>query len=229
MEYKSIYKGEFLSRPNRFIAEVLVEGKPEFCHVKNTGGCRELLIKGAEVYLEKAENLERKTRYSLVAVKKGDSLFNIDSAAPNVIFGEWVRESGFFGCLSHIKSEKTYGASRFDYYLEGEGKKIFVEVKGVTLEDGGVLLFPDAPTERGVKHLQHLVEAKKEGYEAYVFFIAQTEIGEIFKPNRKMHPQFADALLKAKEEGVGVYCLSCTVTPSALKIKDFVPVQLSIH
>ncbi len=227
MQYKSIYKGVFLSRPNRFTAEVEIDGKTEICHVKNTGRCRELLIKGAEVYVEKAENPARKTKYSLVAVRKGDSLFNIDSTAPNAVFGEWVRESGFFGKLAYIKPECKYKNARFDFYIEAEDRKIFVEVKGVTLENDGTMLFPDAPTERGVKHLNHLCEAAKEGYEAFVFFIAKTAKAKLFMPNRTAHPAFADALLKAQSEGVGVYCLDCIVTPSALEIKDFVPVQLA--
>ena len=227
MKYGQIAEGKFICRPNRFVAEVEIDGKKEICHVKNTGRCRELLVPGCRVYLEKAQNPERKTKYSIVTVLKKDSLFNMDSGAPNVLFGEWVKESGFFGELSLIKAEKTYKASRLDYYLEGEGRKIFVEVKGVTLEEDGVLLFPDAPTERGVKHLYHLIEAKKEGYESYAFFIAQTDKGTVFRPNRKMHPAFADALEKAKNAGVGVYCLSCIVTPQTVSVSDFVEVQLS--
>lgn len=227
MEYKSIYKGTFLSRPNRFTAEVEIDGKMEICHVKNTGRCRELLIKGAEVYLEKAENPERKTKYSLVSVRKGDSLFNIDSTAPNAVFGEWIEKGGFFGEVSYVKPEYTYKNARLDFYIEAEGKKILVEVKGVTLEDGGTVLFPDAPTERGVKHLQHLREAAREGYEAFVFFIAKTEKAKLFMPNYAAHPAFAEELRQAKEEGVVVYCLNCTVLPHALSVRDFVPVQLS--
>ncbi len=227
MEYKSVYEGKFLSRPNRFTAEVEIDGKMEICHVKNTGRCRELLIKGAEVYLEKAENPLRKTKYSLVAVKKGESLFNIDSAAPNAVFGEWIKKGGFFGKVSYVKPECTYKNARFDFYIEAEGRKIFVEVKGVTLEDDGTVLFPDAPTERGVKHLHHLIAAKAEGYESFVFFIAKTEKAKLFMPNRAAHPAFADALLKAAAEGVGVYCLNCTVLPHVLHIRNFVPVQLS--
>ncbi len=226
MQYDAVCKGEFIARPNRFTAEVRLGGKTEICHVKNTGRCRELLVPGAEVYVKAAQNPARKTRFDLVTVRKGESLFNIDSTAPNAVFAEWARESGYFGEITYIKPECTFGASRFDFYIEAAGKKIFVEVKGVTLEEDGTMLFPDAPTQRGVKHLEHLAACTKEGFSACVFFIAKTERAKCFMPNRAAHPEFADALIRAKNAGVGVYCLGCTVTPDTLKIRDFVPVRL---
>lgn len=226
MQYGNIRKGVFISRPNRFTAEICIEGNTEICHVKNTGRCRELLVPGAEVYVTKAENPARKTLYDLVCVRKGEVLFNIDSQAPNQVFGEWARESGFFGEITYIKPECTFGDSRFDFYMETAKKKIFVEVKGVTLEEEGVVRFPDAPTKRGVKHLQHLEKCIDAGYEAHVFFIAKTESAERFMPNREAHPAFADALLHASQNGVGVHCLSCVVTPDSLRIRDFIPIKL---
>ena len=175
MNYKNIHEGTFIERPNRFIAKVLINGEEKICHVKNTGRCRELLIRGAKVFLERSCEGSRKTEYDLIAVEKGDLLFNIDSQAPNKVFGEWVATSGFFGELTLIRPETVFGNSRFDFYLETNDKKIFVEVKGVTLEKDDVLLFPDAPTERGAKHISELIQAKEQGYEAYVFFIIQTD------------------------------------------------------
>ncbi len=226
MEYKKISQGIFLARPNRFIAHVNLHGKEEICHVKNTGRCRELLVPGTKVYVEEAENPLRKTKYDLVAVQKGKTLINMDSYAPNLVFGEWARESGFFGPLTLFRPEYTYKNSRFDFYMEAKTEKILVEVKGVTLEEGGVVRFPDAPTKRGTKHLTELVEAAEEGYRAYVFFIAQMKEASHFEPNTCTDPAFSRALKLAKEKGVGVYCLSCDVTPESLKIADFVPVIL---
>ncbi len=227
MRYSNITEGIFLSRPNRFIAMVEIEGESEIGHVKNTGRCKELLVPGVRVVLEKSGNPDRKTAYDLVAVYKDNKeLFNIDSQAPNKVFGEWAKESGYFGELSVLKPETTFGKSRFDFYMESDNNKIFAEVKGVTLEKDGVLLFPDAPTERGVKHIYELCEAVKQGFEAYAVFVVQTENALYFTPNRETHPEFAEALEEAEKRGVKIICLNCKVKPDELKINKFVEVRL---
>ncbi len=226
MKYDNIKKGIFLSRPNRFIAMVDIDGKETVCHVKNTGRCKELLTKGATVLLEKSNNPLRKTEYDLVSVYKGNKLINMDSQAPNKLFGEWAETSGYFGNLTLIKPECKYKNSRFDYYLETDKRKIFVEVKGVTLEKDGILMFPDAPTERGIKHLNELVDAKMNGYDAYVFFVAQMKDCEYFTPNVETHPQFATALKNAQEQGVEVKCVNCNVAEGIITVDDFVEVVL---
>ena len=175
MKYERMLEGKFISRPNRFIANIEIDGKIEVCHVKNTGRCRELLVPGAEVYVQKADNPDRKTQFDLISVYKDKMLVNMDSQAPNKVFKEWAETSGYFKNLSYIKPECKYNNSRFDFYLESDQRKIFVEVKGVTLENDGVVSFPDAPTERGIKHLKELEEAVKDGFEAYVCFIIQME------------------------------------------------------
>ncbi len=228
MRYNNIVKGRFISRPNRFIANVEINGEIKVCHVKNTGRCKELLVANAVVLLEKSNNPSRKTEYDLVSVYKGNKLINIDSQAPNKVFGEWAVENGYFGDLTLIKPECKYKNSRFDYYLETETKKIFVEVKGVTLENDGVLMFPDAPTERGVKHLNELVDAKENGYEAFVFFVAQMEDCEYFTPNQATHPEFATALRNASLRGVEVRCVNCNVIEGELSINRFVDVNLNL-
>lgn len=224
--YKNIKKGIFVSRPNRFVAVVTVDGQNKVCHVKNTGRCRELLIPGVTVLLEKCESKDRKTEYDLVAVYKGQELINIDSQAPNKVFGEWIKERGFFGEPSLIRPETTYKNSRFDYYIENRSQKLFVEIKGVTLEEDGVAMFPDAPTERGIKHLNELVEATENGYTAYVFFIIQMKNCKYFTPNVNTHPQFAQALVKAERAGVNICCVDCEVFEEGFSIKDFVEVRL---
>ena len=226
MIYKNIYPGKFISRPNRFIANIEIDGKTEVCHVKNTGRCKELLQVGADVFVQKSDNPLRKTSYDLISVYKNGMLINMDSQAPNKIFYEWARESGYFGEITLIKSECKYKNSRFDFYIEADNRKIFVEVKGVTLENDGVVSFPDAPTERGVKHLKELVEAKENGFEAYVFFIVQMENCIYFTPNRLNHPQFADALLDAKNSGVNIIAVNSIVTENELKINEFIQVVL---
>lgn len=226
MKYKNIREGIFISRPNRFIAHVNIEGREEICHVKNTGRCKELLIPGVKVYLEESDNPLRKTRYDLVAVMKGDKLFNIDSYAPNIVIGEWIKSSGYFGKTPLVKAECTYGNSRFDFYIENNDRKIFAEVKGVTLEKDGVLMFPDAPTQRGVKHIRELTECIKEGYEAYIIFVIQTEYALYFTPNRETHKEFADALKSAEEKGVKVMAFICDVTKDSLKIANEIPVRI---
>lgn len=226
MNYKNIHEGIFIERPNRFIAKVLINGEEKICHVKNTGRCRELLTRGATVFLEHSCENGRKTEYDLIAVEKGDLLFNIDSQAPNKVFGEWIAASGFFGELTLIRPETFFGNSRFDFYLETKNRKIFVEVKGVTLEQDGVLLFPDAPTERGAKHISELIEAKEQGFDTYVFFIIQTDKCKYFTPNAETDPAFAQRLRKAKDAGVGIYALTCHVSPDTLTAKDLTEVRI---
>ncbi len=228
MKYKNVIGGVFKERPNRFIAKVVIDGEKKICHVKNTGRCRELLIDGVKVIVEKSSSPLRKTEYDLIAVYKNGTLINIDSQAPNKVFGEWARESGYFGEPTIIKPECTYKNSRFDFYLEADGRKIFVEVKGVTLEKDGVVFFPDAPTERGAKHLRELAEAVKEGYEAYVFFIIQMDNCLYFTPNTDTDKRFADTLKRVSEEGVNIRALTCSVTPDSLTAKELARVKLSI-
>ncbi len=225
MQYQNIIEGKFCSRPNRFIAYVEIDGKEEVCHVKNTGRCKELLIPGVTVYLEESDNPDRKTKYDLIAVQKGERLINMDSQAPNRAFLEWAPR--FFGGNVKIIPEKKYKNSRFDFYIEtADGKIHFVEIKGVTLEQDGVVLFPDAPTERGIKHLMELCDCVREGYGAYVFFVIQMRGVEYFTPNRITHPEFADVLIQAKEAGVKVYAVDCDVTAGTMNICDFVEVVL---
>lgn len=226
MVYKNTVKARFLSRPNRFIAYIELNGETVIAHVKNTGRCRELLTPGADVILSKSENPERKTPYDLVAVYKNGILINMDSQAPNAAFGEWLKKTDFFGEITLIRPEFKYKNSRFDFYLEAGERKIFVEVKGVTLEEEGVVMFPDAPTERGVKHLKELCEARAEGYEAYVFFIIQMEKCKYFIPNERTHKEFADTLRHAAENGVTVKAVCCNVTEDSLEISDFAEVRL---
>lgn len=226
MKYQHIVRGRFLERPNRFIAYVEVDGERTVCHVKNTGRCRELLIPNTVVILAKGGNPNRKTAYDLVAVYKGDRLINLDSQAPNAVFGEWVRESGYFPDLTCVKPEHTYQNSRFDFYLEAGARKIFVEVKGVTLEQDGVVLFPDAPTERGTKHLRELADAVENGYEAFLFFVIQMDACKYFAPNRVTDPNFALALEQATESGVELRAVTCRVTDDGLEIADFAEIRL---
>lgn len=226
MEYQHVVPGKFLTRPNRFIAHVEIDGRQEVCHVKNTGRCRELLTPGARVYLEKANSSKRKTAYDLIAVEKGDLLINMDAQAPNKVFAEWAKKGQFCPNLLTLRPEFTYGASRFDFRLDTADGACFVEVKGVTLEDGGEVRFPDAPTERGVKHLRELQRAVTEGYRAAVFFVIQMEGVRCFRPNDATHPAFGQALRAAAAGGVEVYAYDCIVTPNTLAIHAPVPVLL---
>lgn len=214
MRYQDISEGRFLFRPNRFIALVEMDGKTETVHVKNTGRCKELLTENAVVYLEKSDNPQRKTKYDLIAVQKGNLLINMDAQAPNRVFADWAKEN--IEDLILLKPEVPYGDSRFDFYLETENERIFVEVKGVTLEQDGVVMFPDAPTERGVKHLKGLRRAVKDGYGAMVVFVVQMEQAHLFCPNKVTHPAFADELKHAKEDGVIVRALNCMVRPDEI-------------
>ncbi len=281
MKYNQVVPGTFLQRPNRFIAHVLISGKEEVCHVKNTGRCRELLIPGCTVYCAVSDNPQRKTKYDLIAVEKiiesqtvfanagtpsqkikqspetnSTLLVNMDSQAPNAAVKEWLRSgSSPFGNIDFLKPEYKYGNSRFDFYLECKTetkrtgvssnstekteampvpteneithpRKIFLEVKGVTLEDNGVVLFPDAPTERGVKHVRELIRCLEEGFETYVLFVVQMEHALYFIPNRKTHPQFADALCDAQNAGVHLLAFTCKVTPDEMKIDKELKVRL---
>lgn len=215
MHYENIIHGEFVSRPNRFIAKVIVEGKEETVHVKNTGRCKELLLPGADVILEISDNLNRKTKYDLISVyKEGLGLVNIDSQAPNKVVKEWLERQGY----DTIKPEYTYGNSRLDFYMEKAGEKYLLEVKGCTLEIDGVGYFPDAPTERGVKHLRELAKAAGEGYHAMAVFVIQMEGVQEVRPNVATHEEFGVALKEAQEAGVEVLPLCCKVTEDELWI-----------
>ena len=231
MTYDSVVKATFLSRPNRFIAKVLVNGQEETVHVKNTGRCRELLIPGCTVYLNRSDNPNRKTKCDLIAVEKerqgsAPLLINMDSQAPNEAAAEWLPRSGLFSAQAHIRREVTYGDSRFDFYVEEGARKAFLEVKGVTLEQDSVALFPDAPTERGVKHLRELCEVVDDGMEAYLLLVIQMKDIDLFRPNTATHPAFAEALKAAAEKGVGILAMDCVVTPDSMAIDKPVVVEL---
>ena len=226
MHYSNIQRATFLRRSNRFIAHIEVDGREEVCHVKNTGRCRELLTDRATIYVEHHDNTKRKTKYSLIAVEKGDLLINMDSQAPNKVVGEWLLAKEPFGKVKLLKPECTYGSSRFDFYLETEAEKIFIEVKGVTLEEDGIVRFPDAPTERGIKHLEELRACVEAGYKAVVIFVVQMEGMQHFEPNDKTHPQFGEALRQVRKAGGEVLAYECKVTPSSLKITKSIPVML---
>ena len=226
MKYPNIHLGRFLRRPNRFIAHVELDGQEVVCHVKNTGRCRELLVPGAAVWLCKSDNPARKTAYDLVAVQKGDLLINMDSAAPNAVFGEFARAGKFLPDTEGVKSEVRYGASRFDFCITAGGQTHYVEVKGVTLEEAGVVRFPDAPTERGVRHLRELMDAKAAGYGAHAVFVIQMERAGYFTPNERTHPAFAVALKEAAEAGVQVHAYLCRVTSDGMEMAEPVPVVL---
>lgn len=227
MRYERTVEASFIVRPNRFVAYVDLGGERTGVHVKNTGRGWELLIPGATVVLSDSMNPERKYRYDLVSVWKKDLLVNIDSQAPNKVFGEWIVSSGFFGPDPTVMPEHVHGDSRFDFYIESEGRRIFVEVKGVTLEEDGVAMFPDAPTERGRKHMNGLRRAVSEGYEAYVAFVVQMGRVRLFRPNRGTDPAFSDALKEAVDGGVKVLCLGCDVTEDSLTISYGIPVEIA--
>jgi sugar fermentation stimulation protein A len=224
MQYQNVCEGRFIDRPNRFIARVEREGEILICHVKNTGRCRELLVPGCRVYLEKSGNPARKTAYDLIAVQKGEKLINMDAQAPNRVFAEWA--GTFAPDLIRLQPEVVYGQSRLDFMLQRPDGKHFVEVKGVTLESGGHVFFPDAPTERGVKHLHELIRAKEEGYRATAFFVVQMAQVQDFAPNEITHPAFGTALREARDTGVEIAAYTCCVTPSSLCIDHSIPVIL---
>lgn len=228
MQYQTVKKAVFLRRPNRFIAQVELEGAEETVHVKNTGRCRELLVPGVTVYLAEGANPNRKTRYDLIAVEKGDRLINMDAQAPNRVFGEWVAAGGFCSGLTLLRPETTWGNSRFDFYWESSenGRKGFVEVKGVTLEENGAVYFPDAPTERGVKHVEELIACRAAGYEAALFLVVQMEGVAYWSPNDRTHPAFGDAVRRAAAAGVEILCRDCRVTPDSLTMGEPVKIRL---
>ena len=231
MQYQTVKKAVFLSRPNRFIARVELEGAEETVHVKNTGRCRELLVPGAAVYLSEGTNPARKTRFDLIAVEKERPgrpplLVNMDAQAPNAVFREWAEGGGFVPGLTLLRPETTWGNSRFDFYWEAGARKGFVEVKGVTLEEGGHARFPDAPTQRGVKHLEELIACQGEGYEAAVCFVIQMAGMGDFAPNDATHPAFGAALRRAAGAGVRVLAMECAVTLDTLTVTAPVPFLL---
>ena len=237
MIYRDIHAARFIARPNRFIAQVEVDGREETVHVKNTGRCKELLLPGCTVYLEGSDNPQRKTRFDLVAVEKvrpgrPPLLINMDSQAPNRVFGEWMKAGkGVELGLPQpalLRPETTWGNSRFDFYWEesGAGRKGFIEVKGCTLEEDGLALFPDAPTERGVKHLRELIACREAGYEAAVCVVLQMEGMTAFSPNDRTHPEFGAALREARQAGVKVLAVECAVTTGSLTMTRPVPVRL---
>ncbi len=218
MQYKNIRPAVFRARPNRFIAKVELDGQEETVHVKNTGRCKELLIPGRTVWLEEGANPNRKTKYDLIAVDKDGLLVNMDAQAPNKVFAEWALAGNFVPNLTLLRPETTWGKSRFDFYWEAGDRRGFVEVKGCTLEDNGFCRFPDAPTERGVKHLNELVSCIADGYEAAVCFVIQMEGMKQFSPNDATLPAFGDALRAAQAAGVQVLAVGCSVTPDTLNI-----------
>jgi len=226
MLYSNIHEGIFIDRPNRFIANVLVDGAKEIVHVKNTGRCKELLVPGARVLLEKSSNPERKTKYDLIKVYKGERLINMDSNAPNAVFGEFLRAGGLGFVPELVKPEYRHGDSRFDFYFEHDGKKAFAEVKGVTLEENNIARFPDAPTERGIKHLNGLIECIRQGYEAYAVFVIQMRHIDSFEPAWHKHREFGLALQAAAAAGVKVLAFDCEVTENGLSIAENIKINL---
>lgn len=226
MNYQAVRPAVFLSRPNRFIAQVELDGREETVHVKNTGRCRELLIPGRTVYLAPGNNPARKTKYDLIAVDKDGLLINMDAQAPNKVFAEWAQAGRFVDGLTLLRPETAWGKSRFDFYWEAGEQKGFAEVKGCTLEDGGWARFPDAPTERGVKHLRELISAHRQGYECAVCFVIQMAGMKRFSPNDATHPEFGQALRDAAQAGVTVLAVGCTVTPDSLTMAEPVPLSL---
>ncbi len=226
MKYERMERGIFLERPNRFLARVRREGTDEvlICHVKNTGRCRELLVPGAAVYIQKAANPARKTAYDLISVEKDGRLVNMDSQAPNAAAAEWLSGSRLFSGNAVIRREVRHGGSRFDLYIEDGERKAFCEVKGVTLEENGIAKFPDAPTERGIRHLEELSACCREGLEAYLLFVIQMKGVRLMMPNDETHPAFGEALRRAVEAGVQVLAVDCVVTPESMEIDCEIPV-----
>lgn len=225
MKYRNpIVKGNFIERPNRFIANVEIDGVIETVHVKNTGRCRELLVPNADVYLEHWDTEARKTKYDLIAVHKGDCLINIDSQAPNKVAAEYLPI--LFPDYTLLKPEVKHHNSRFDFYLETPDEKWFIEVKGVTLEENGIAYFPDAPTERGVKHIEELISCMNEGYRAMVLFVVKMKGIDHLEPNYRTHPAFGEALRRAEAAGVLIHAVDCIVSSDSLKADSEIPVKL---
>ncbi|MBP3559487.1 MAG: DNA/RNA nuclease SfsA [Clostridia bacterium] len=230
MKYKEVVKGVFKERPNRFIAKVEIDGCEETVHVKNTGRCKELLLENSVVYLSVSDNPLRKTKYDLIAVEKqtenGTVLINMDSQVPNDMVAEWLKKGELFSKNAIIKREVTFGKSRFDFYVEDSNNKAFIEVKGVTLENNGVALFPDAPTERGVKHIKELCSCVEKGYSAYIIFVIQMSGINLFKPNDATHKAFGDALRQAEKAGVSILAYDSVVTNESVCINKPIMIEL---
>ena len=225
MKYGKMARGVFIARPNRFVAHVQIDGRVEVCHVKNTGRCRELLPAGAEVWCQESDNSLRKTKFDLITVRKGERLINMDSQAPNAAAREWLQAGGL-GEISELRPETVHGDSRFDFSFVKDGRRCFLEVKGVTLENDGVCAFPDAPTERGSKHLRGLARAAEEGFGAYVLFVVQMENVRYLHPNDATDPEFGKSLREAAEAGVEILAMDCKVTPETMVINESLPVVL---
>lgn len=225
MYYKNMVPGIFIARPNRFIAHIEINEQTEVCHVKNTGRCKELLIPGAQVWCQKSTNPDRKTKYDLIAVKKGARIINMDSQAPNAAAKEWL-EKGGLGDISQLKPETKHANSRFDFSFIKDGRQCFLEVKGVTLENDGICAFPDAPTVRGARHLQELTQAVTDGFGAYVLFVIQIEDVLYLHPNDATDPAFGAALRQASAAGVQVLAMECNVTSDTMEITKPVEVRL---
>lgn len=226
MKYQNIVKGRFIARPNRFIAMVEIDGKPTVCHVKNTGRCKELLQEGAEVWVEKSDNPNRKTAYDLICVKKGPQIINMDSQAPNKIAEEWLPNSGLFSPALKLRREVKNGDSRFDLLAEDQGSKTWIEVKGVTLEEDGIARFPDAPTERGIKHIRHLCKLIEGGENAMILFVVQMKGIKHLEPNYRTHPAFGEALKKAQKMGVKILAVDCKVIPGTVVADKMIPIVI---
>ena len=226
MRYTRCREAVFLARPNRFIAQVMLDGREISVHVKNTGRCGELLLPGARVILSQGNNPARKTKYDLVAVWKGELLVNLDAQAPNMLAAEYLPRSGLFAPDVLIRPEYTHGDSRFDFYMEDAGRRNLMEVKGVTLEEHGHAFFPDAPTQRGVKHINGLIRALEEGYESWLFFVVQMEGMTAFSPNDRTHPAFGEALRRANEAGVHLLVMGCHVDTDGAEITYPIPILL---
>ena len=225
MRYDNMTPGIFRSRPNRFIAHIEIDGAVEICHVKNTGRCRELLIPGCTVWCQRSDNPNRKTKFDLIAVQKGERLINMDSQAPNKAAGEWLQKGGL-GEISDLRAEVRHGDSRYDFSFLKDGKRCFLEVKGCTLEEDGVCAFPDAPTERGAKHIRGLIRAAEEGFGAYILFVIQMPDVKYIRPHDETDPEFGRTLREAAQNGVHILAMDCAVTPDTMDIRLPVPVKL---
>lgn len=231
MKYKNVVGAAFVERLNRFVATVKINGKTETVHVKNTGRCRELLVPGYRVYLEKSANQNRRTAFDLIAVEKEREgkpplLINMDSQIPNAAAEEWLEKGNLFSKNAKIRREVKFGNSRFDFYIEDGEKRAFLEVKGVTLESGGIARFPDAPTERGIKHINELISAKEQGFECYILFVIQMKEIYLFEPNYETHREFGEALIRAKKSGVNILAVDCAVTPDSITLENPVEIKL---
>lgn len=226
MLYSHIRKGTFLRRPNRFIAEVIIDGKLTLCHVKNTGRCKELLVPETTVFVEEVFSEKRKTKFDLIAVEKQGVLINMDAQAPNCVFREYINCGSFLPNITYIRPEYRWGDSRFDFYLEQGNLRHLVEVKGVTLEENGVVRFPDAPTERGIKHIRGLISAMDQGFSSWICFVVQLGRAKYLVPNDDTHPEFGQALRAAKDAGVHILALACHVSSHSLEITHDIPVCL---